>query len=470
MSADQMPRQQIPMPTPERVDRAIRLTYTQMMLNAVFGASTGGMFLVGFAMDLGADNVLLGLMTTIPQFFVAFQLLAAWLVEREVSRRRLTIAFSFVTPLCWFLIAALPFLGESAPKSMRFTVLFGIIAAVTAVSQIAGNARSSWVGELVPEQRRGRFFGYCNMFAGIVGATFAIAEGRFLDTIRSHGLLAFTALFFFGSLFGLASAALNIPQPDCPLPGAGQRPPFGELVKGTFRNRQFCMLAGVHAIVALGAIAGPFGAAYCLRDVGLTFFQLGLLNSVNTAALLLGSPFWGKMVDRFGCRPILILGLVILAPCAAVWIAIPPKAPDLAMRLLPWTNFLSGFGSAAFSVAINTMCYKTSDARGRSVQFALYSIFVSLIAAPMPALGGWLVSALEHAGWHVDLRLTFYLWAVFIIAAAIVATRLREPKSLSTRVLVFNYFASRITEWLSENIPSIFGGVDEEKPEPPSGK
>jgi MFS family permease len=448
-------RQPIPMPEPRQVERAMRLSYAQVMLGAVFFASTGGMFLIGFAIRLGADNILLGLMTTVPQFFVISQFIAAYMVEREFSRKRLTVLFSSVTPLCWFLIAAIPFFEPVLGVPARFAILIGVICLVTMSMQFASNARASWVGELVPAPRRGRFFGYCGMFGGIVGSVFAVAEGGFLDFVQSHGLMAFTALFFFGSLFGLASSILNLPQPDCPLPGAGARPAFRELVRGTFRNRPLMALAAMHAVLALGGIAGPFNPAYCLRDVGVSFFGLGLLNAVGTAAGLLSSPYWGRMVDRFGCRPILVLGLLMLAPCAAVWLAIPPGEPMRAYWLLPWTNFIGGVGGAGVFVAISTMMYKNASPEGRSVQFAAYNSLVTIVAAPMPLLGGWLVSTLADAGYAVDLRITFYLWSLFMLAAAGLAWRLKEPESVRTRALIFRHIPVRMAAMFGVNLSSV---------------
>jgi MFS family permease len=437
----------ITVPGAAQVDRAIRLSYAQMMLNAVFAASTGGMFLVGFALELGADNVMLGLLTAIPSLFVVFQFVSAAMVERRVSRKTLTVAFSLVMPLCWFLIALIPLLGPALGRTARFGILIGVIATVTLAAQFVINARSSWIGELIPPRRRGRFFGRCTMFAGLVGAAFAVAEGSFLDIIRSHGLLAFTGLFFFGAVFGLASGILNMPQPDCPLPRADSRPSLMGQLRETFRNRRFVHLALVHAVMALGGIAGPFSAAYCLRDVGLSFLALGLINAVSTASSLLLSPYWGKLVDRFGCRPILVLGLAAMAPCSALWLFIPPGARGMAYSLLPLGNLIAGAASAAVSVAISTLMYKTSRPQGRSVQFAAYSVFVSLVAAPMPVLGGWLVLHLERAGYPIDLRLTFYLWSLFMFAAALAAWRMRETGAVLTRSLVFSYFPSRLARF-----------------------
>ncbi len=445
------------MPGTASVRRAIRLTYAQMMLNSIFGASTGGMFLVGFAMALGADNVLLGVMGTVPQFFVVFQFVGAYLVESGISRKKLTIVFAFVAPLAWFLVAAIPLFASVLSRGAQFAILVGVIALVTIANQFAGSARGSWIGELIPERIRGKFFGYSMMFAGIIGAAFAVAEGRFLEVIKSHGLFAFTGLFFFGSLFGIVSAALNIPQPDCPLPGAESKTPYLQLIRRTFKNRPFVTLALVHAAIALGGIAGPFNAAYCLRDVGLGYFGLGVLNTISTLALVASSPLWGKVTARHGCRPVLITGLALLTPLSLVWLGIPPGAAARAYRLLPWTNVLGGIGSAAVSVSISTMVYKTSFPEGRSVQFALYSTFVTLVGAPMPIVGGWLVSALDGAGWTVDLRLTFYLWSLFIFVAFLLAQRLTEEGAISTRVLVFNYLPRGAADWFASSRPTVLG-------------
>jgi len=210
--------------------------------------------------------------------------------------------------------------------------------------------------------------------------------------------------------------------------------------------------------VALGAIAGPFNAAYCLRDVGLSYFQLGLLNAAGTVAALLGAPFWGKMADRYGCRPIMILGLAVMAPCGLIWLAVPPGAAHRALWLLPWTNFIAGFAGSGFWVALGTMIYKITRPEGRAVQFALYGIFVTLVSAPMPLLGGWLVSALAQAGWRVDLRLTFYLWMLFTVAAALLARRLHEPGAVSTRTLAFECVPDHMNGWLGDRLPFLFGG------------
>lgn len=426
------------------VDRAIRLTYAQMMSGAVFGASTGGMFLIGFALALGADNRLLGLLSSAPMFFVVAQMLSAWAIERGASCKRVTVLAAFTMPLCWLLISAIPLGARFMTGKQPLFVLIAVTVLATIAGQFAGNARASWIGELIPAERRGRFFGMCALFAGIVGAVFAVGEGRFLDFVRDQGLFAFAALFLFGSFFGLISASLNLPQPDVFLQRGESRSAI-IAVRDVFGNRPLVILIATQAVMNLGVICAPFVPAYSLRDVGMSFFGLGCLNAVFIATMLAASPFLGRLIDRIGSRPVLIAGLLLAAPLGLIWVFIPPGRADLAYRLLPFTNAISGVAHAAINVAISTMIYKITTSRGRSIQLAVYGICVTLAAAPMPMFGGWLVTALQQTGYPVDLRLTFYLWTVAVASSVFVAVRLPEPGSMPVRTLMFSYFP----QWLA---------------------
>jgi len=457
------------MPGPEAVDRAIRYSYAQAMLGAVFAASTGGMFLTGFALKLGAGDRMLGLISSLPMLFVVFQFAGAILIERGISRRKLTFRFGLVTPICWFLIALIPLVGtdyarrhisalamsDHSLQALQFTILIGTLALVTACSQFSNSARGSWVGELIPEEKRGKFFGNTAMCWMIISTVFAIIEGKFLDYITSKGLFAFTALFFFGALFGLIGIFMTLPQPDCPLPEEESKPTVREIARRTVRNRALVALALVHGVWSLTNVANPFFPAYQLRDIGFSFLRLGILNSIWMAGFIIGAPMWGKFVKRFGCKPIIQIGFLAWAPCSFIWLAIPPGAVERATWLLPLPNLVSGLAASALSVGVSTMQYKASQPVGRSVQFAIYSTFVTLAGAPMPILGGWLVSHLQQAGHHIDLRFTFYAAQAFTFIAAYMASRLHEPDAADVKSVALYHLPSRAVGALGIELESV---------------
>ncbi|KPK80053.1 MAG: hypothetical protein AMJ81_12505, partial [Phycisphaerae bacterium SM23_33] len=356
------------------VVRAIKLSYVQAMLGAVYAASTGGMFLIGYALKLGAGNVQIGLLSTIPMLCVVMQLLASAAVERGVSRRRMTVVGSLLNVSGWALIILIPYAMAAATGEARVAALIAIVALVTLFWHVAGNARGSWLGNLVPAGFRGTFFGRTTMFWGIIGTGFAIAEGFFLDRVKGMGVGAFGWLFGFGMVFGLASALLFLPQPELPL--ARQESPlrFRSMVGRTFANGPLMMVMLYAVLWSMQGIAGPFYATYLLRDLKMPFLHLGLLNAAYMLTLLAFSPFWGRMADRYGCRPVLIFCAAVLAPLPLVWVWLTDVR--WVYLAIPPINLLAGFAAGGVAVGLSTLVYKVTPDAGRSVQLAIYSILV----------------------------------------------------------------------------------------------
>ena len=419
---------------PHVVSRAVRLSYAQAMLGSIYAASTGGMFLIGYALKLGANNVQIGLMSTVPMLCVIVQLISSTLIERGASRRRMTIFAAVLNVSGWGLIIALPHATAKASPDFRIGALIAVIAVVTMFAYVSGNARASWVGDLVPPKRRGMFFGRMMMFAGFVGAVFAIFEGLFLDRINLMGLTAFNWLFTFGMFFGLLNAMFFIPQADIPVVRSENGIAFRRLVRDTFSNKALLVVMAYTLIWSFQGIAGPFYATYMLRDLKIPFLGLGILTSISTVTMLASSPFWGRIVDRYGCRPVLIACTSVLIPMPLAWIWM--DSARAVYFISPTLNLFGGFVIAGISVALSTLIYKVTPSAGRSMQFAVYSVTILLLVAPMPTIGGHLPGWLRALGIHADLRSTFYTSVLFIGGAAWMAKYIREPGSHHTMDLV----------------------------------
>ena len=441
------------------IERAISFSYAQAMLGAVYGASTGGMFLIGYALMLGAGNVQIGLMSTIPMLCIGVQLAAAAWVERGVSRRRMTVVAATGNVLGWLLIILIPYVLAGASPHAKIEALIAVITVVTIFAYVSGNARGSWVGDLIPAQFRGSFFGRMTMYSGIVGAIFAIVEGRFLDTLKHMGVGAFSCLFAFGVVLGLANAALFLPQADVPIQTQGSRS-FRHHVKETLRNGPLMTVMLFALLWSMQMIAGPFYSTYMIRDLKMSFLGIGLVNSVVIVAMLLSGPFWGRMVDRYGCRSVLTACSFTLGILQLVWLWVDSAAT--AYRVIPIVNVVAGLSISGVSVALSTLLYKITPSAGRSIQFAVYSVIVTLAVAPMPVLGGHLPSWFSRIAPGADLRITFCACVPFLLAASWVARRIQEPKASRTRDLLRS-LPSHVMELWQRFVPSVFPfgrGVD----------
>jgi MFS family permease len=423
----------------KQVERAVKLSYAQAMLGSIYGASVGGMFLIGYALKLGADNKQIGLMSSIPMLFVIIQLWASSLVEKGISRRLLTVVGALGNVLGWVFIILIPYVAKDAPAPIKVGALISIMTLVTIFAYLQGNARGSWVGDLIPSSFRGTFFGRLTMYAGIIGTAFALIEGRFLDAVKSGGLMAFTILFCFGIVIGLVNAVLFIPQADVPIQTkAADAGLFSKYMRETFANKALMAVMLYALLWSLQSIAGPFYTTYMIRDLHLPFLGIGIVNAMVTFTMLFFSPFWGRMVDRYGCRPILVLCTFGIAPFPLMWLFIGMGHAHLVYYIVAPMNLLGGFLIAGISVALSTLVYKITPSAGRSVQFAIYSIIVTLAAAPMPFLGGYLTDELQRLLPWADLRITFFAAMPFVLAAAFVARFITEPGSRRTGDLLRN--------------------------------
>ena len=114
--------------------------------------------------------------------------------------------------------------------------------------------------------------------------------------------------------------------------------------------------------------------------------QVGLLMAVYSAAQFISAPFWGRLSDRVGRRPVL-LGTIFAAALSYVWLGLADTLIALfAARALG--GLMAGNISTAFAYAADVTT-KENRAKGMGMIGAAFSIGFIL----GPAIGGILAGA-----------------------------------------------------------------------------
>lgn len=82
-----------------------------------FVTLTGGIFLVAYALDLGASNLVIGLLAAIPPLAELMQIPGIALVEWFRNRKVIALTTSLLSRGFWFLIAFIPFFVRQRRES-----------------------------------------------------------------------------------------------------------------------------------------------------------------------------------------------------------------------------------------------------------------------------------------------------------------------------------------------------------------
>jgi len=128
-----------------------------------------------------------------------------------------------------------------------------------------------------------------------------------------------------------------------------------------------------------------------MRDLAASQSQIQLLLTVYLLCTLLAQPFAGNWADRYGRRPVSIVGLLIFAAGSGI-AAIAPN-----IELLLFGRALQGAGSAV-CMAIPRTIVRDVYSRDKAASVIGY-LTTAMMVVPMvgPAVCGWLTDA---TSWH----------------------------------------------------------------------
>ncbi len=242
--------------------------------------------------------------------------------------------------------------------------LIALFCAYHACGQGGGTAWSSWYGDLVPSDERGRYF--ANRSRLIHLATFlALAGGGVL----LHRLeperpgLGFAVVFGLGALCRLVSAALLAVSPE---PALGGLAPSTTLKTyfATARGRTGMLLLAGSALFQLSTyLASPFFAPHMLSNLDLGY--LGYMAATGTQAGLkfLAMPLWGRMVHAYP-RGAYLVAAVLAAAVPLPWLWID------GLHGVLWAQALSGVAWGGYEVALFTLMLHSTRRSTRPHLFA----------------------------------------------------------------------------------------------------
>ena len=428
-------------PPAHDVRHAMRHLTTAWMFGAAWLYITTGAALTKYARSLGLPDFWFGVLAAVPFAGALFQLPASFVLARYGHRKGLMLASGITHRLVWVLIAAIPWVLPGAWWWPGLLVL-------TMLSSVAGHVCSpavlSWFADLIPDRIRGRYFSRRGQIGQGVALGVTLAAGYALDLAEPGGAETLrrcvSGAFALAGVLGVLDFLWLAPVPEV----AHQPDPeisLWELFREPLRDRSFRHFLGFTATLtfALGYI-GQFIWLYLFDVVGMSNTQANLMLVAVPLLVLMGvTRPWGRVIDRFGCRPTLVIAGLGIVPGAAAWVFVTPEhwwlgyvAVLLAVAAWP------GVDLANFNILLR-MSESGDGERQGSAYVAVNSVVVAGAGVASGLFGGLVAKVLGGwrgmlLGWPLTYHgVLFLLSAALRLAALAWLVGLREPEARTTR-------------------------------------
>jgi len=131
----------------EEIETGLKRVIKDGLTSQMMVTLTGGIFLVAFALRLGASNTLIGLLVGIPSLMQLIQIPTIYLVEKFRRRKLITVFGSGISRIFWLLIATIPLVFSGQSRPIVFIIALIFISMFAAISNASWN---SWIRDLIP--------------------------------------------------------------------------------------------------------------------------------------------------------------------------------------------------------------------------------------------------------------------------------------------------------------------------------
>ncbi len=374
---------------------------------------SGEAYLAAFAVFLGANSLIIGLLASLPLLLGSLaQLGAVRLLDRIPSRKPLVILPAFLQALTW-----IPLLLAPALVPGKGPILLLVCAlAYFALGSFIAPSWNSWMGDLVPPERRGEYFGRRDRLRTMWQFGAVLIAGGILSVGRRSGaeLAGFAAIFAIALIARLASTyqQLRMKEPAYQPPSREHAFTFLDFVRRLPKSNfaQFALYVG--AIQLTTFIAGPFFTLYMLRDLQFDYLQFTAASTVNILAQSVMFRSWGKVGDRFGHLRVLKWTGLALPVVPLVWLISP------RFELILVYQAVSGFIWAGFNLSSANFLFDAVSPPKRARCVAYYNIFVNTGVFLGSLTGGWIAPMLpsELSLLGLSLPIVSNLQVLFLIS------------------------------------------------------
>jgi len=386
--------------TEAEIQRGLTYVIWDGVAAEVMTSFTGGAFLVSMALLMGANNVQIGIMASLPMFTNLSQLISIWLVRKYNNRRAIAVLCAYLArfPLIVIGVLVLLFHVQSVNVLIFFLCFYYFFGS------IAGPSWNSWMKDMVPENRLGGYFSKRSRYTQTLNIILSLSLGLLLDFIKTnyqiYEMNTYAIFFSIAGFIGILGGYIlsKAPEPRSYLSNAD----IFTLFKLPLKNTNFRRLLVFNSawIFALN-IATPFFTAFLLSSMHFPITNIIILTVINQLFSILTLRMWGVFSDRYSNKSIIFITAPLYILCIVGWCFVGIYTSFYAnFALLILIHIFTGIATAGINLSLTNIGLKLAPKEDAIVYLSVKNIVIAVFSSMSPLIGGLL------ADYFTDVSIT----------------------------------------------------------------
>lgn len=364
------------------------------------------LLVIYLAADLGAKGLAVSLILAAPRFAGVLRLGVPALIALLHARKTVCIAAYATSSIVLWAVPAVAAMEGRATTGMAVTMLVVAWCLYHLTEYVGTVALWSWLGDLTPRQVRGRLLGRREFWltAGRLGGLAASAGLAWYWAWRLPSAPRWEPLALSAAVGSVMMVVAVIPlmlMPGMPhAPSATPQAPWRTVGRALVDPAYARLLLFAFWFSIANGVTAAAQEVYPIRVLNMSYTVRQLLQGMMRSGQLATAPWIGRMVDRFGNRPIMIVSQLVVSVGPLFFLAATPGRPWLiAGAYLVWIAY------AGLNVGLDNIKLKLAPEDNNAPFVAIYHAVSDLANGVAIVVGGAILDHITAAGTNA---LSFY--------------------------------------------------------------
>ena len=369
---------------------------------------------------IGLSSALIGKLGGIASVFP--QLLVANKMENKIHKKPLLIFAITVRALSWGILAFTTYIFNNSYPHLTIFFLFVTLILHTFMGGIAAVPFFDIWGKSLPSNLRGRFFGYRQLWGGIL----AIGSGLIVKNILGNNTIEFPynfALLFFLVFIFLSISYIALGSVKEPTEKVYKNQlPFKDFLKKAFliikKNNNYKKFIMVEILVGAGGMALPFYVLYLKDLLNINLGTVGMLLSAQMLGSVLSNILWAHLSDFVGNKKV-----IQISSFAGLMVPIIALMIQFKSELLYFLLFaIIGFFIAGRTIGKTNYVLDIAPSKDRPIYISLTGTLLFPVSL-FPLIGGLIAQ-------YISYNILFIITSIPILLGFILSFYLKEPRDI----------------------------------------